>query len=326
MRSAFFTALVNAAEANPNLVLIVGDLGFGVVETFARRFPKQFLNIGIAEQNMIGVAAGLALSGKTVFVYSIANFPTIRCLEQIRNDVCYHKADVKVVSVGGGLSYGSLGMSHHATEDIAIMRSLPGLTVLAPGDPSEAQFATKAIASQHGPAYLRLGRAGEEDAGCGAFPFTIGKATQLRDGDDITLIATGAMLPTTLRVADKLGGQGYQARVLSMHTLKPFDSDAVLDAAEATGAILTIEEHSVMGGLGSIVAEALAESDLPPIAFKRMGLPSAFISEAGSQIYLREKLGLSEKNLLENALLVIEKKLAHTLGNKSTKKITLKAA
>src|SRR5437879_2689318 len=161
MRGAFFETLIQLAARDPNVFLVVGDLGFGVTEEFSRRFPRQFLNAGVAEQNMTGIAAGLALSGKTVFTYSIANFPILRCLEQVRNDVCYHHANVKVVAVGGGFAYGSLGATHHATEDLAIMRALPAMTVVAPGDPEEAMAATEAVAAHDGPCYLRLGRPGE---------------------------------------------------------------------------------------------------------------------------------------------------------------------
>src|SRR5207245_8966920 len=161
MRNAFFRALYALAERDERVFLIVGDLGFGVVEPFAERFPGRFLNAGVAEQDMTGIAAGLALCGKIVFTYSIANFPTLRCFEQIRNDVCYHNANVKVVSVGGGLAYGALGVTHHATEDIAVMRTLPNMTIVAPADSIEAELATRALATQSGPAYLRLGRSGE---------------------------------------------------------------------------------------------------------------------------------------------------------------------
>src|ERR1700674_786827 len=174
MRTAFFTALLEAAGDDPRINLVTADLGFGVVEPFAKRFPDRFLNVGVAEQNMTGIAAGLAMSGKTVFTYSIANFPTLRCLEQIRNDVCYHRADVKVVTVGGGFSYGALGMTHHATEDLAIMRALPEMTVIAPGDPIETVHATRAIASTPGPVYLRLGRAGEAAIHTGPLEFQLG--------------------------------------------------------------------------------------------------------------------------------------------------------
>src|SRR2546427_13117639 len=161
MRAAFFRTVLALAERDERVMLVVGDLGFGVVEPFASRFPARFLNVGVAEQNMTGIAAGLALSGKIVFTYSIANFATLRCLEQIRNDVCYHNANVKVVAVGGGLAYGALGSTHHATEDLAILRALPGLVVIAPGDPVEAELATHAVVEYQGPCYLRLGKAGE---------------------------------------------------------------------------------------------------------------------------------------------------------------------
>ncbi|PYM76947.1 MAG: transketolase, partial [Candidatus Rokuibacteriota bacterium] len=182
MRAAFFKTLLDLAERDERIHLVVGDLGFGVVEPFARRFPDRFLNAGVAEQNMTGVAAGLALCGKVVFTYSIGNFSTIRCLEQIRNDICYHRADVKIVSVGGGFAYGPLGMTHHALEDLAIMRVLPGMTVVAPGDPFEVEQATRAIVGQPGPCYLRLGRAGEPRIHRPGVVFELGRAIRVREG------------------------------------------------------------------------------------------------------------------------------------------------
>jgi len=292
MRSAFFRAVMELAESDPRINLVVGDLGFGVVEPSAKKFPKQFLNPGVAEQNMTGIAAGLALSGKIVFTYSIANFPTLRCVEQIRNDVCYHKANVKITSVGGGFAYGALGMTHHATEDLAILRALPSMTVVAPGDPVEAEAATRAVAAHDGPCYLRLGRAGENNVHTGAIKFELGKAIEMRDGDDVTLISTGGMLESAMATAEMLRNLGVHARVLSMHTLKPLDDAAVLRAARETKTIMTVEEHSVIGGLGSAVAEVLAESG-EAVAFKRIGLESKFSGLVGSQEYLRERAGLS---------------------------------
>jgi transketolase len=297
MRGAFFRALLELAEQDERVNLVVGDLGFGVVEEFARRFPKRFLNAGVAEQNMTGIAAGMALSGKIVFTYSIANFPILRCLEQVRNDVCYHNANVKIVAVGGGLAYGSLGSTHHATEDLAIMRSLPRMVVVAPGDPAEAQLATRAVAAHSGPCYLRLGRAGEAKVHHGQIHFQLGKAIQVRDGKDLTLISTGGLLETAVQVAESLRHTGLQTRVLSMHSVKPLDSDAILAAARETGAVFTVEEHSVVGGLGSTVAELLAEASEGSIVFKRFGLPSAFCSVVGTQEYLRAQHGLSVQSL-----------------------------
>jgi len=292
MRTAFIETLTAMAARDERIMLLTGDLGFGVVEPFAQQFPTRFINVGVAEQNMTGLATGLALSGKIVFTYSIANFPTLRCLEQIRNGPCYHNTNVKVVSVGGGLAYGSLGMSHHATEDIAVMRALPNITVVAPGDPVETRAVTEALSAREGPAYLRLGRAGEPLVHEGALSLEIGRALQLREGSDLTLMSTGGMLATTAQVASLLDQLGVSCRVLSMHTIKPLDSAAILAAATETHLVVTIEEHSILGGLGGAVAEVMAESGCRA-RLKRIGLPSAFIVQVGSRDYLANQHGLS---------------------------------
>jgi transketolase len=300
MRTAFFRALMDLAEADERITLVVGDLGFGAVEPFARRFPDRFVNAGVAEQNMTGLAMGMALSGRIVFTYSIANFPTLRCLEQIRNDICYHRADVKIVAVGGGLAYGSLGMTHHATEDLAIMRALPELLVVAPGDPVEVEQVTRGIAVHAGPCYMRLGRAGEPLVHEPSIALKLGRAIRLREGRDVTLISTGGMLDTTIRVGRRLARDGIDARVVSMHTLKPLDETEVLAAARETGAIATLEEHSVMGGLGSAVAEVLAEAGPGLARLVRLGLPTEFVRTVGNQEYLLGHFGLSEDGVLES--------------------------
>ncbi len=300
MRSAFFRTLLDLAEQEDRIYLVVGDLGFGVVEPFAQRFPDRFLNVGVAEQNMTGVAAGLALCGKIVFTYSIGNFSTLRCLEQIRNDVCYHQADVKIVSVGGGFAYGALGMTHHVLEDLAIMRALPGMVVVAPGDPFEVEQATRAVVSQPGPCYLRLGRVGEPRIHGPGAVFKLGRAIRVREGRALTIISTGGLLETGLRAAELLSGVGIDARVVSMHTLKPIDEAEVVSAAAETGGIATLEEHSVIGGLGSAVAEILAESAGARGRLKRFGVPSAFAPEVGSQEYLRAVYGLSPKAVFQS--------------------------
>jgi transketolase len=297
MRTAFIQSLTEAAARDSRVTLVVGDLGFGVVTDFAKKFPKQFFNAGVAEQNMTGLAAGLALSGKVVFTYSIANFPIVRCLEQIRNDVCYHKANVTVVAVGGGYSYGALGMTHHATEDLAIMRSLPEMTVIAPGDPLETVAATRAAAGGIGPVYLRLGRAGEPVVHKSPVSWTLGKAILAREGSDATLISTGAMLAPTLAAAELLADRGIETRVLSMHTVKPLDVDAVLAAARDTRHIVAVEEHGVLGGLGGAVAEVLAEADIPQVRFRRIGLPPHFLKAVGEQEHLRIIQGLDADSL-----------------------------
>lgn len=307
MRKSFIKALTDLASRDERIFLLTADLGFGVFEEFARRFPTRFVNTGVAEQNMTGVAAGLALSNKIVFTYSIGNFPTIRCVEQIRNDVCYHELNVNVVCVGGGFAYGALGLSHHATEDLGVMRCLPNMTVVAPGDPVEAALATKAVYEIAGPCYLRLGRAGEIVVHASPPRFKIGKAITLQDGKDITLIATGGMLPTVLKAAALLKQEGISARVLSMHTVKPLDAESVLAAAHDTGKIVTVEEHSVIGGLGSSVAEVLAEAAGRQVVLKRMGVSDGFCHEVGNQEHLRKVYGLSVEGIVSES-----KKMMHS--------------
>jgi transketolase len=305
MRTAFIETLTQAAKQDPRIMLLVGDLGFGVVNDFAERFPKQFVNVGVAEQNMAGIATGLALSGKIVFTYSIANFPILRCLEQLRNDVCYHRANVVSVSVGCGFSYGALGMTHHGTEDIGIMRTLPYMTTIAPGDPIETQAATAEAAKGIGPVFLRLGRDGEPVVHNHAMSWELGKAITVNEGTDITLISTGAMLKTTVNAAEVLSAKGIKARVLSMHTLKPIDREAILTAAHETAGILTIEEHSRIGGLGGAVAEIIAEEVAEKVCFKRIALPSEFSEHVGNQDYLRGIYGLTIDGIVENTIALL---------------------
>lgn len=305
MRTAFFETLDQLAEADRRIHLVVGDVGYGAVSSFCNKFPSRFVNAGIAEQHMIGLATGMALSGKIVFVYSLANFPVLRCLEQIRNDVCYHHANVKIVSVGAGLSYGSLGMTHHATEDMAVMRATPGMVVVAPGDPMETKHAVRALVEQQGPAYMRLGRTGEPVVHTNPIEFSLGSAIQVRPGNRITLIATGTMLPTALKAAEQLEVQGISVQLLSMHTVSPIDAKAVLEAARETRAIATLEEHSIVGGLGSAVAEVLAESDDLRVPFRRLGLPAQLSSHVGTQDYLRGVYGLSLEGVVESLLNIV---------------------
>ena len=291
MRVAFSKTLVDCARADERLFLLVGDVGYTVVEPFIEEFPDRFINVGVAEQNMTGIATGLALCGKVVFTYSIANFPTFRCLEHIRNDVCYHEANVKIVAVGGGLHYGVQGITHHATEDLAIMRALHNMTVVAPGDPVEAALATRAIIDRPGPCYLRL--ADEPVVHQTSPSFQIGKAITVREGSDVTLITTGGMLYNTMQAAEQLANLGIQVRVLSMHTLKPVDNEAVLAAARETGGIITIEEHSVVGGLGSAIAETLVKIGCGGVPVQILALPDSFGKAIGGREYLRHVYGLS---------------------------------
>ena len=305
MRTAFIQALNELADQDDRVCLIVGDLGFSVIEDFAGKHPKQFVNAGVSEQNMIGLAAGMALTGKIVFTYSIGNFGTLRCLEQIRNDVCYHRANVKVVAVGGGLAYGNLGVTHHASEDVAIMRALPNMTVVAPGDPVEARLATRAVVAHDGPCYLRLGKAGEPVVHEKEPDFALGRAITLREGDDVTLIASGGMLATADKVTRKLAGQGLGVRLVSMHTVKPIDTDAIERAASETRYVFTLEEHSVEGGLGGAVAEVMSELDPGHAPLKRIGLRPEFNKTVGDQNYLKAMHGLDEESVLKTIQQII---------------------
>ena len=317
MRDCFIERLSLMAEADPRIILITGDLGFGVLDDFRQRFPKQFVNAGVAEQNMTGLATGLALEGHVVYTYSIANFVFMRCLEQIRNDAAYHDCNVNVVSVGGGFSYGALGISHHATEDLAIMRSLPELTVVSPGDHWEASEATAAVAKQRGTSYLRLDKSSAEETHRPDDKFKLGEARCIRDGDDLTLAATGGILGEALAAAELLSDQGVNCRVLSVHTISPLDQEAFVQASRETGGIVTVEEHTIHGGLGGAVAESLLEAGAAPRLFYRVGLRDGFSSIVGSQAHLRARYGLDRKaiaatvsNLLETGKAGTKRSLA----------------
>lgn len=297
MRDRFIQTLCELAESDPRIMLITGDLGFAVFDEYRRRFPKQFINAGVAEQNMTLVATGMALEGHTVFTYSIGNFPTLRCLEMIRNDAAYHGANVKVVSIGGGFSYGSLGISHHATEDIAIMRSLPGLTSLSPTSLGEVTDATRLAATTPGAFFLRLdkdrGPDGPQDE-----PFVLGRPRILRKGSDVALFVTGGILSEAIRAGDKLKDRGLSLSIYSVHSLSPVEDARFLDAAKTHRAVVTLEEHTITGGLGGLVLETLAEKGAFPQRFMRIGLDRCFSSVVGSQTYLRSVYKMDANHII----------------------------
>ncbi|NPV56720.1 MAG: transketolase [Anaerolineae bacterium] len=299
MRNTFIDTLTELAAADPRIWLVTGDLGFSVLERFAERFPGRYLNVGVAEQNMTGMAAGISTTGKVVFTYSIANFPVMRCLEQVRNDICYHNLNVKIVAVGGGFGYGSAGYTHHGLEDLAVMSALPNMTVLAPGDPVETRLAVRAIVQHPAPCYLRLGKGGEPVVHTSEPRFEIGKAIPLMSGKDLTLISTGGILSIVMSAARALEAAGFSVGVLSMPTVSPLDRDAVLAAAAASRALLTVEEHAP-GGLGSRVAEALAVAGAG-IPFAMLTADRSHLHLAGSQDYLRDHSGLSLEAILAKA-------------------------
>lgn len=302
MRTAFINTLFELADQDQRIWLVCGDLGYNVLNMFADKFPSRYLNAGVAEQNMTGIAAGLALSGKTVFTYSIANFPVMRCLEQIRNDVCYHNLNVKIVAVGGGLAYGSHGYTHHGVEDLAVMSAMPNLTIAAPADPIEARAITSIFVAMPGPGYLRLGKAGEPVLHAVDTKVALGQAIQVTDGSDLTVISIGGMLGTVLKAGEELRRRGIHTRILSMPFLIPLDTEAILNAAEHTGAILTVEEHGP-GGLGAAVAETLAIRGCA-VAFRPLRLARSPIKVSGSQQELRAAQGLSVDGVVQAAELL----------------------
>ncbi|MDR1645158.1 MAG: transketolase [Tannerellaceae bacterium] len=294
MRDTFVRTLIEIAKADGNVHLLTGDLGFGVLKPYWEQLPAQFTNVGIAEQNMTGIAAGMALSGKVVFTYSIGNFSTLRCLEQIRNDCAYHDADVKIVCVGGGFVYGALGMSHHATEDLAIMRALPSVTVLAPADLMEAEAATWAMYKQPGTCYLRLGRGGERRIHDKLTDFRIGKAIKIKEGKSVAIFSTGAIVDEVLESVTLLKDKNIDPAVFTFPTVKPIDEDMIRNCSKEYERIVTVEEHNIIGGFGSAISEVLAEIPTCEKAIQiRIGLNDTYSCIVGSQKYLRNEYGMS---------------------------------
>lgn len=305
MRSAFINTLMELAANDSRIWLLTGDLGYSVLEPFAAQFPERYINAGVAEQNMTGMAAGIAASGGIVFTYSIANFPVARALEQIRNDICYHNLSVKVVAVGGGLAYGAQGYSHHAVEDLAFTRVLPNMSVVAPADPFETRALTRALVATPGPAYLRLGKAGEAAVHSGDLELAIGESITVRDGDDCTIFSTGGVLGEAVRAHTLLAAEGIGARVVSLPTVQPLDAAAVLGAARR-GPIVTIEEHAE-GGLASAVGDLLIDAGVP-VHMKAIRLPRTPRSCAGSQEWLRAQYGVTAEHVVSamQALMAVQ--------------------
>ncbi|MBQ2952879.1 MAG: transketolase [Clostridia bacterium] len=302
MRDAFTRALMREAEKDPRLTLVTGDLGFGVLKPFWETYPEQFVNAGIAEQAMTGLAAGLAMTGRTVLTYSIGNFPTLRCIEQIRNDCAYHDANVKVVCVGGGFVYGSLGMSHHATEDMAILRALPGVTVFTPGDPHEVEAIVPVMLRTPGTCYLRLGRGGEPCLHPGPIEnYDAPRALTLREGTDVALLSAGGILTQTVAAADLLAQKGVSAEVVSFPCIKPIDREKLAELATRFRHIVTVEEHSIVGGFGGAVCETLAEMGAG-CRIHRIGMEDVYSCIVGTQQYLREKYDMDAAAICERTL------------------------
>lgn len=300
-RQAMCEALLEIAEDNRDIMVLTSDSrGSAAMAPFAKKFPEQFVETGIAEQNIVGIAAGLAHSGKTPFVTSPACFLSMRSIEQIKVDVAYSGTNVKLVGISGGVSYGALGMSHHSVQDIAVTRAIPGLAVLLPADRHETKKMTRALANYPGGAYMRIGRNPVEDVydEDDGRELVIGKAVRLKDGGDLTLIACGETVRVALDAAALLAQDGISARVLNMHTIKPLDTEAIVAAAEETGAIITLEEHSVYGGLGAAVAEVTSQAC--PVPLRILGIPDE-PAIAGKTAEVFRHYGISAENVKQLA-------------------------
>ena len=304
MRKAFINTLIRIAEEDKRIFLLTGDLGFSVLEPFRDKFPGRFLNTGVAEQNMIGVAAGLALERKIVFVFSIAPFITLRCFEQVRNDLCFQNLPVRLIGVGGGVAYGTAGATHYALEDIAIMRSLANMTVIIPGDPGETEMTIKESINYPGPIYIRLGR----NAECvyQSSNFKIGKGIIIEKGNDVAIISLGSMLSVAKGVTEELKNRKINACLISMPTVKPLDVKLIKKVARMTKAIFTIEEHSITGGLGGAVAEVLSGLNYRAM-FKRFAFSDRYDFRVGMQKYLLEKAGLSKDKIVDDISLLFQR-------------------
>ena len=305
MRDAFAAELHELMAADQRILLLAGDIGFKVFDRIVADCTGRFFNMGVAEANMLGVAAGMALSGRHPFVYTIIPFLTMRAFEQIRVDVCIQNLPVTIVGVGGGLAYGALGPTHHSIEDVAILRALPNMTIIVPCDPLESRQAIRAAAAHPGPVYVRLGKNGEPVLHRNAYEFRIGRAIQLRSGDDATIVAVGAVAKIAFAVSDGLAQQGIGVRVVDMHTIKPLDAEAILQAAHETQALVTLEEHSIIGGLGSAVAEVLAEGHVGT-PFKRFGIRDTICHGVGSQEYHFQRQGLTVESVTQGLMSLIE--------------------
>ena len=296
MRMVFADTLLELAAKDERICLVTPDMGYGILDKFQQKFPERYFNLGITEQNTMTVAAGMALAGMKPYVYSIIPFVVHRCLEQIRVDVSYMKTDVKIIGVGSGFEYGAAGATHHGTEDISIMRALPDMRIFAPGDNFEMAEITKLTASDNKPAYIRIGRHNHGIINRNK-TIELEKASVIEKGKEIALIATGNMLPVAYDYAQYLKNNGAQPELISMHTVKPIDKECIVNLIGRGMKIITFEEHTIIGGLGSAVAEIIAESG-KGIEFKRVGINDKYSHIVGSANYIREQFKLDLKGVI----------------------------
>lgn len=305
-RQVICETLVALAKDDPDIYVLASDSrGSASMAPFVERYPDQFIEMGIAEQNIVGVAAGLAHSGKKPFVTSPACFLSMRAIEQVKVDVAYSKTNVNLIGISGGISYGALGMSHHSVQDIAVTRAIPGLAVMLPADRHETRKMIEAIANYEGGVYLRIGRNPVQDAyDSDQFQFELGKANTMREGNDITIIAAGETVRVALDAYEVLSQQGVSSRVLNMHTIKPLDREAIIKAARETKAIITVEEHSIHGGLGAAVAEVVVQEQ--PLPMSIIGIPDE-PAIAGKTAEVFKYYGITAQGVAEAAMHLLER-------------------
>jgi len=309
MRNAFAAAMTELAVQNKRLVLLSGDIGNRLFNEFKTVAPERFFNCGVAEANMAGMSAGMALCGMHPFVYTITPFTTTRCYEQIRVDICYHNVPVTIVGVGAGLSYASLGPTHHSCEDIAIMRALPNMTVVCPGDAVEVRLAVAAALRYDGPLYMRIGKKNEPVVHKTDPDFEIGRGIVVREGAEVALLSTGNLLPVAVDTAAILEQQNISTRVVSFHTVKPLDENLLKDCFDRFSVVATLEEHSLIGGFGSSVGEWLIRQQDTKAKLIPFGTPDEFLHESGSQAFAREYFGLTPSAIADRILLSVERKI-----------------
>jgi transketolase len=301
MRLPFFTSLYQLMKQDENVILLMADTGAIVMDDIRADFPGRCINVGIAEENMIGVAAGLAMNGKIVYTYAIIPFSTMRCFEQIRVDLCVQRLPVKVIGVGAGIDYSTLGPTHHGLEDICLMRVLPDITILSPCDDAQASIFARLAYETPGPVYIRLDRNGQplvyQDS---QKSFSEG-LNVLREGKDLCLIATGKIVLTALQVTEELAKRSINASIVDLYRIKPLNIELVLKAIGNTNRVVTLEEHSIIGGIGSAVAEVLAESG-HAAKLRRIGLPDSFCRRYGTRQFLQREIGIDAQGIIDTLL------------------------
>ncbi len=302
MRNAFADELTALASSQDNLVLLSGDIGNRLFDRFKQAAGQRFFNCGVAEANMMSMASGLAMSGFRPITYTITPFGTTRCLEQIRNDVCYQNVPVIIVGVGSGLGYASLGPTHHSCEDIALLRALPNMTVTCPGDALEVRAVLRQAITHDGPVYMRLGKKNEPVIHDAIPEIKLGRGLVLREGEDITLFNTGTTLPLAMDVADKLKSHNVSTRLISMHTVKPLDTELIEQAFASSKLVVTVEEHSLIGGLSAAFAEWMADAGPQNARLYRVGTRDEFLDKSGGVAFARNHFGLTTEAIVSGVI------------------------